>query len=306
MNSTTGHIPIIPFGPDATCTLELCPIEYSIFHYRPSLAANITFLLLHFVLMLTHLGLGLRLGNWWFSGSVVAGCVSNIIGYGGRIMLWQNPFSFAGFLLQIILVGSAPVYYTAAIYVTITRTVENLDESLSRIRPNLYYIIFISCDVAALVFQAVGGALSSLSNGANKAGVDLALTGLTFQVATLLAFVGLFADYLIRYFRTKPIASVSAKLKLFLGSLSVAILLILVRCAYRVAELSEGYRGTLFHDQGLFIGLEGVLIVLAVVALITGHPGFVFNGDRMNVKKAYSPVMDPSGTESGIELVHAK
>ncbi|KAI1738412.1 parasitic phase-specific protein PSP-1 [Xylaria scruposa] len=306
MNVTTGQIPIIPYGPDATCTLELCPIEYSIFQYRPSLAANITFLVLQFILMLIHLGLGLRLGNWWFSGSVVAGCVSNVVGYGGRILLWQNPFSFAGFLLQIILVGSAPVYYTAAIYVTITRTVENLDESLSRIKPKLYYIIFISCDVTALVFQAVGGALSSLSNGSNKAGVDLALTGLTFQVATLLAFVGLFADYLIRYFWTKPISSVSGRLKLFLGSLGVAIILILVRCAYRVAELSEGYSGTLFHDEGLFIGLEGVLIVLAVVALITGHPGFVFNGDRTNVNKVYSPVMEPSGIESGIELVGQK
>ncbi|KAI1755546.1 parasitic phase-specific protein PSP-1 [Xylaria castorea] len=306
MNSTTGQIPIIPFGPDATCTLELCPIEYSIFQYRPSLAANITFIVLHFILMLSHLGVGLRLGNWWFSGSVIAGCVSNIIGYGGRVLLWQDPFSFSGFLLQIILVGSAPVYYTAAIYVTITRTVEKLDVSLSRIKPKLYYMIFIFCDVGALIFQAVGGALSSISNGANRAGVDLALTGLIFQVVTLLTFVALFADYMIRYFRSKPVAGVSARLKLFLGSLSLAILLILARCAYRVAELSEGYSGTLFHDQGLFIGLEGVLIVLAVVALFTGHPGLVFNDDQPNPTKAYSPNMLPGGIESGIELVPAK
>ena len=30
-----------------------------------------------------------------------AGCVSEIIGYGGRVMLWENPFGFAGFLIQI-------------------------------------------------------------------------------------------------------------------------------------------------------------------------------------------------------------
>ncbi|RYC55429.1 hypothetical protein CHU98_g10778 [Xylaria longipes] len=303
MNSTTGQIPIIPFGPDATCTLELCPIEYSIFQYRPSLAANITFIVLHFVLMLTHLGLGFRLGNWWFSGGMIAGCVSNIIGYGARVLMWQNPFSFNGFLLQIIFIGSAPVFYTAAIYVTITRAVENLDESLSRIKPKLYYLIFIFCDILALTLQAVGGALSSISNGANAAGVNLALTGLIFQVVTLLAFVALLADYLFRYFRDKPAATVSAPFKLFLGSLSVAILLILVRCAYRVAELSSGYDGALFHDEPLFIGLEGVLIVLAVVALCTGHPGFVFNGDRANIIKTYSPSLMPGSVESGVELV---
>ena len=29
------------------------------------------------------------------------GCVSEMIGYGGRVMLWENPFGFAGFLVQI-------------------------------------------------------------------------------------------------------------------------------------------------------------------------------------------------------------
>ena len=27
--------------------------------------------------------------------------MSEMIGYGGRIMLWENPFGFAGFLVQI-------------------------------------------------------------------------------------------------------------------------------------------------------------------------------------------------------------
>ena len=101
MNSTTDEIPIIPFGPDATCTLELCPIEYSIFQYRPSLAANATFIVLHVILMFIHLALGLRLKHWWFSGATMAGCASNVIGYSARVLLWQNPFSFNGFLLQI-------------------------------------------------------------------------------------------------------------------------------------------------------------------------------------------------------------
>ena len=29
------------------------------------------------------------------------GCVSEMIGYGGRILLWENPFGFTGFLVQI-------------------------------------------------------------------------------------------------------------------------------------------------------------------------------------------------------------
>ena len=52
----------------------------------------------------------------------------------------------------------------------------------------------------------------------------------------MLAFVGLLADYLIRYFQDKPFSTTSLRLKLFLGSISFAVLLILGRCAYRVAE----------------------------------------------------------------------
>ena len=70
-------------------------------------------------------------------------------------------------------------------------------------------------------------------------------------------------------------------------------LCIFARCCFRVAELSQGYHGPLLKKQGLFIGLEGVyvgyllsfhvtmlisvssrLIVLAVVFLHLGHPGF--------------------------------
>ncbi|KAJ3574258.1 hypothetical protein NPX13_g4422 [Xylaria arbuscula] len=215
--------------------------------------------------------------------------------------------------------------------VTITKTVEKLDESLSRIRPRLYYIIFIFCDFGALTLQAIGGAVSTVSSGSNAVGVDLALTGLIFQVVTMLVFVGLVADYLIRYFQDKPFRTTSLRLKLFLGSISFAILLILGRCAYRVAErefwplflpipfppamesaatstllicrryqiVSEGYSGTLFHDESLFIGLEGVLIVIAVVALAVGHPGFVFGADQAKVGGAHQYILTPGSRESG-------
>ena len=32
---------------------------------------------------------------------MACGCASEMIGYGGRLLLWENPFGFAGFLVQI-------------------------------------------------------------------------------------------------------------------------------------------------------------------------------------------------------------
>ena len=45
---------------------------------------------------------------------------------------------------------------------------------------------------------------------------------------------------------------------MFAGFLSLAITLFLIRCAYRIDEMSNGYNGPLIPNEGLFIGLEGV------------------------------------------------
>jgi len=71
-------------------------------------------------------------------------------------------------------------------------------------------------------------------------------------------FICLFADFLIRYLRSAKAEALSTKTKLFFGFLITSITLTLVRCAFRLAELNQGYSGTLVKEEGLFIGLEGV------------------------------------------------
>lgn len=113
---------LVSFGPDANCTLDLCPIEWSVYQYRPSLAANITFLALYAIAMAVHIFLGIRWRSWWFMSFIVFGCLVEIAGYAGRIILYQNPFSFGGFMIQIVFITTGPVFYTASIYVTLSKT----------------------------------------------------------------------------------------------------------------------------------------------------------------------------------------
>jgi hypothetical protein len=134
--------------------------------------------------------------------------------------------------------------------------INHLDSSLSRINPKLLYWIFIPCDVISLALQAGGGGASSQSSGSNRLSVNITLAGLAFQVFTLLCFIALGADYLIRYFRTYSLKQTGFRVKFFLFFLSFGIILILIRCIYRIDELSGGYFGPLFHEQNLFIGLE--------------------------------------------------
>lgn len=113
---------VIVYGPKANCTLEICPVEWSVYQYRPSLPANATFIALFGLAMAIHIFLGIRWRTWGFMVFMILGCTEAIAGYVGRILLYRNPFSFAGFMLQIVCITSAPVFYTAAIYITLSKT----------------------------------------------------------------------------------------------------------------------------------------------------------------------------------------
>ncbi|CAK7266886.1 hypothetical protein SEPCBS57363_002318 [Sporothrix epigloea] len=274
---------LIAYGPDANCTLAICPVEWSILNYQPSIAASAVFIALFAIAIVVHAYEGFRwrqtLGS--FAVPMILGLIDEIIGYIGRIIMHGNPFSFNGFLIQIICITTGPVFFCAAIYVTLAKTINFLDLSLARFNPKFFYWFFIPCDIISLVFQAAGGALSSVTTGSNKAGVDMSLFGLSFQVFTLVVFILFTADYLFRYYRHyNGFAHLPypGRFRLFLVGLWSAIILILIRCIYRINELSEGYTGSIFHNEGLFYGLESTMIVLAVFSLAVGQPGFGLRG----------------------------
>ncbi|KAL6722288.1 hypothetical protein ACLMJK_001395 [Lecanora helva] len=272
------------YGPDANCTLTPGPLYclpvYSVYQYRPALSANITFLVLFSLALFIHVGLGIKYRTVTFATVITCGCLSEIIGYAGRIMLYQNPFTFTGFLMQIICITFGPTWFTAAIYLTLSKIVIYLGPEYSRFSPKFYYWAFIPCDILSLVLQAVGGALSSTSSGGSRTAVDVSIAGLSFQVFTLCVFIGLVLEYAYRYRRaSKGVGHLTTHFKIFSSFLALAILLILIRCAYRIDELSDGYQGPLIHNEGLFIGLEGVMVVVAIYCLIVAHPGPIFKDD---------------------------
>lgn len=190
-------------------------------------------------------------------------------------LLWS-----ANEITLIVCLTTAPVFYTASIYVTLSKTIIYFAPDLSRFKPELFYWIFIPFDLVCLALQAAGGAMSTDSNGANRLGIDISMAGLALQVIVLTAFIIAFADYMIRYLRSGRAATFGWRLKAFFIGLVSSILLILARCAYRVAELKDGYEGSLIRHEISFIVLEGVFILIAAICLYFGHPGLVFRQDE--------------------------
>ncbi|PNP75216.1 hypothetical protein FNYG_11359 [Fusarium nygamai] len=277
-----SHTPLpgglISFGSDANCTLELCPLESSILRYQPNVPANAIFIGVFGLSMALHIFQGIKMKTWGFMASMMAGCILEIIGYIGRLIIHDNPFDFIGFLLQIIMITIAPVFFSAAIYVLLSQVINFVDPNVSRFSPKYFYWIFIPSDIISLILQAVGGAVSVVSTAQEdvKTGEDISIAGLVFQVVTLLCFVALFIDYVVRasksparYRLTKPILT-------FLFFLFLSTIFILIRCGYRIAELNGGYFSAIFRDEGLYIALESCMMCIAVLLLNAGHPGYAF------------------------------
>ena len=79
---------------------------------------------------------------------------------------------------------------------------------------------------------------------------------------------------------------ISSRFKWFIGFLSFAIILLLIRCTYRIDELSDGYNGPLIGNEGLFVGLEGGVVIASAFMLCLAHPGFVWGRGKAGVGKA--------------------
>lgn len=121
----------------------------------------------------------------------------------------------------------------------------------------MYPRVFVGADLGSIVLQAIGGgvAASAGNNGANakllKAGDDLIVAGISFQVGTMVVCAMFILDYALRFHRARKHNSASSgekqsayevnktdarttrRLKLFCWSTGVAYLTVLIRCIYR-------------------------------------------------------------------------
>ena len=205
--------------------------------------------------------------------------------------------------MQIICLTIAPAFIAAGLYLTLSRIVITFGPENSRLKPLSYPRIFIPCDVASLLLQAAGGGIASAASNQNKSpdvGDHIMVAGLAFQVLTLAVFICLCTDFTVRTIRRMKNMGHAAldpsharlrgsvMFRSFVVALAFATLCIFIRSVYRVAELSEGWEGALIKNQYTFIGLEGAMVIVAVLALNAFHPGFCFREGYIRKQKSGS------------------
>ena len=289
-----------------------CPVQKTVYGYYPSLGANAFFCAFFSLCLAINFIFGIRYRTWTYMIAMTLGCLAQVIGYVGRILLNSNPFSTIGFQIQICCLTIAPAFTAAAIYLTLKHLALCFGPEHSRLRPMLYTWIFIGCDLFSLVLQGAGGGLAATADNnpsQRKIGTDLMITGIVGQVVTLIAFATMISDYFIRLSRSKQPLSPEAQamksnraFQLFSGGLIIAFVTIFTRCVYRIAEMAGGWRNSIMRNQTEFIALEGVMIVIAVFCLTAFHPGYCFPRLAAPVKTlGGADVEKKMGSDSGME-----
>ncbi|KAH6956081.1 RTA-like protein [Fusarium avenaceum] len=211
------------------------------------------------------------------------GHVFEIVGFAARIRMHLGG---DGFLAYIVTITIGPAFFSASIYLCLARIVAVYGQRYSRFSPRTYTITFMLFDFVALVLQAAGGSmLGSDDRDTLSVGIKVMKAGLAAHLAAISIFTILATEIAFRVAYRQDRwnhkfsqLQKSRKFKAFLICLTIATLTILIRTAYRVAELSAGYHSRLAENETVFMLLEGSMIVIATTVMANTHPGVSFQG----------------------------
>ncbi|KAI8575114.1 hypothetical protein K450DRAFT_216180 [Umbelopsis ramanniana AG] len=320
------------------CTPCICPIVLdgvilANTSYFPTLAGNALFAGIFGTLLIAQIVIGISHRTWKFLIAIVGGLVLEILGYGARIGMRFNMFTQTFFIMYLVCLTIGPAFLSAAIYLTFSHLIIIYSESNARFKPRTYTYVFISSDVVALLLQAAGGAMASISTPGSSSqhiGINIMVAGVAWQVFSLAIFALLSFDFFLRVRAAKrslyavnhsqtsaylTLAEPSKKpdvvlfnpafaeirlrprFRFFIFAIFAASVFIFVRSVFRCAELSGGFGGPLANEEITFMVLEGCMMILACTLLTVLHPGLVVGGVmwRMASWKSQNP-------EGGLDL----
>ncbi|GMM35789.1 phospholipid-translocating ATPase [Saccharomycopsis crataegensis] len=285
--------------------------------FVPSKSGNLAFTVLFGIILISHIVLGIYFKQRWFGSTISIGILLEMVGYGSRVALANNPTSQDMFLSQITCLTVAPCFIMAAYYYLLGKLVIIYGPRFSMLPPIYYSYLFVTCDIIALVIQSFGGVVSSSAATTDtqqqQLGTHIMVGGLVFQVVSMTAYLvfWLFFFYSV-YFRSSKETSRSFNVgitnffhtnykdelfnpdysrmrsrqyfKYFPLTVTIGIFAVYVRCIYRVIELSEGWSGYLITHEAFVFVFDGAMVLIATYILLPPfYPGYVFGKNTVIV-----------------------
>ncbi len=248
--------------------------------YQPSLGICITGLTLFTLSTIVHAYQMYTSRMWWLVVLVIGG-ITEIIGYAARTYSWYDDTNLNAFLAQTCTLIIAPSFFSAALYVVFGIIINIVGRQYSTLAPKWYTIIFVICDLISLIVQAVGGgqaAIAAETNSDTSGGTHIMVAGICFQMLTMSIYVLLVIMYIFRV--SKANVKLTEKMKIFIVGMGIITLMIFIRCIYRTVELLGGWSGYIITHEVYFACLDGLPMVIALIAFNIFHPGIYIKSEN--------------------------
>jgi hypothetical protein len=205
------------------------------------------------------------------------------------------------------LLNEAPVFFTAGIYVLLGRYIQIFGNETSFLKPKLYLWIFCTCDVISLVIQAAGGGIASSESsdphGNPDSGTHTMVAGIVFQLISISVFVYCTIDFFLRIKRVGQLQHFThGPLATLTGAMVLSVVCIYIRSIYRTVELAQGWTGYLITHESYFIGLDGIMMIIAVGVFNLCHPGWLL----LSNTEAFLPQYRKTSTNSDVEMTRPR
>ncbi|KAJ7493860.1 RTA1-like protein [Mycena latifolia] len=257
-------------------------IEDSQYGYIPHEYVGIIFVVLFGISTIMHIGQATYYRMWWLLPTACLCGLGELVGWSGRLWSSFSPSFSNPYMMQITSTIIAPTPLIAVNFILLSRIVTRLGPCYAALTPRWYTIIFVACDICALVIQGAGGGIASGADtlsGANL-GANIMLAGIVFQFVAIIAYSSLAADFLRRYRKDLPVRAapserghLDSKLKTLIAAVAFSTLVLFIRSIYRIIELATGWNGRIIHTEVYFNVLDGGMVILAIFTINFFHPG---------------------------------
>ncbi|KAF9493501.1 RTA1-domain-containing protein [Pleurotus eryngii] len=228
---------------------------WSPYGYIPTEYVCIMFIVLFGISTFAHTVEAIFLRTWWLLPTACLAGALEVLGWAGRLWSSDNITGVQPFQIQITATILAPTPLVAANFIILGRTIARLGPTYSRLSPKWYTIVFLSCDIIALIVQGIGGGMASSAAGSGRdpsLGGRVMLGGIAFQLVTIAVYAVCALEFYLRY-------------------LSI----------YRTIELADGWGGRKFTTEVYFNVLDGAMIVLAMCTLNVANPGLLLSEAKL-------------------------
>ncbi|TEB27776.1 RTA1-like protein [Coprinellus micaceus] len=260
------------------------------YHYVPSKWAGFVFTGLFVAITLAHLGVAVRRRMWFILPTIVTCGILEIIGWACRLMSSYDPHKRMPYIIQTSTIVLAPTAFLAVVFILTGQIIGKMGSIYSRLNARYYTVVFLSCDIFALLVQGSGGGLAasaSSGNGDPTLGANIMLGGIIFQTSVIFLFALSCLEFFIRYFRHRPVRTIGShekaskdtdrgeftkELRIMVWALTFITFILFVRAIYRTIELAGGWEGPVIKIQSLFLIFDPLMIVLAMGTLNIIHP----------------------------------